>query len=308
MIHTRFKYLRSWYIGLFCSFLFGSNIRSYAQTTYEFELPDIDLVDLQVYSHIQVKGINESSGIIKSRRYSDVFWTHNDSGNTPAIFPINRKGSLAWMKETSSKGIEVLDATNVDWEDMSYWKEYILIADTGNNLNHRKDLTIYIIKEPDLDMHKANLLSAYQIIWPDQKFEKDEANNFDCEAVFSKDSTIYFLSKNRADTRTKLYKLDSLSAGVNVPELISELEINGMVTAADMDPATGRLAVLTYNAIWLFEEYPEADFFEGMVRWLPIAARQCEAITFDDSDHLLITNEQEDIFRVDVNTLHLIKQ
>src|SRR4051812_4643102 len=57
---------------------------------------------------LQNKKVNESSGIVVSRRTPGVFWTHNDSGDGPNLFATDRKGrSLA--------SFTVTGATNVDW-------------------------------------------------------------------------------------------------------------------------------------------------------------------------------------------------
>ena len=39
--------------------------------------------------------IKEASGLVRSRRYPDVFWVHNDSGNPPALFAVRRDGTLS---------------------------------------------------------------------------------------------------------------------------------------------------------------------------------------------------------------------
>src|SRR3954470_10281646 len=35
---------------------------------------------------LEDRAIKESSGIVASRRDPDIFWTHNDSGNSPTIY------------------------------------------------------------------------------------------------------------------------------------------------------------------------------------------------------------------------------
>src|SRR5690554_2695558 len=55
--------------------------------------------------------IRESSGLVASRRQPGVFWTHNDSGNPPAIYAIDRTGKLL--------GEWRIGAINHDWEDIA---------------------------------------------------------------------------------------------------------------------------------------------------------------------------------------------
>ena len=46
------------------------------------------------YALIDFDEIVESSGIIKSKKYPGVFWTHNDSGDSARIFAITEDGKI----------------------------------------------------------------------------------------------------------------------------------------------------------------------------------------------------------------------
>jgi len=83
-------------------------------------LPDKAPVTLTPYGNLSFSPINESSGLVKSRLWSNVFWTHNDSGDEPRIFPVKRDGSILkpeWAEEYA--GIKIKDAVNIDWEDIA---------------------------------------------------------------------------------------------------------------------------------------------------------------------------------------------
>ncbi len=67
-------------------------------------------------------------------------------------------------------------------------------------------------------------------------------------------------------------------------------------------PVEEKLVVLTYNNVWLFEA-ENGDYFNGKISWLPIKAKQCEAICFDDDDTLIITNEQMELFELSISEL-----
>src|SRR5436190_4224224 len=56
--------------------------------------------------------LTESSGLVASRTFPGVFWTHNDHGSIPQLFAISRfGGTLGKFKVTG--------ATISDWEDIS---------------------------------------------------------------------------------------------------------------------------------------------------------------------------------------------
>src|SRR5262245_4079551 len=58
--------------------------------------------------------IEESSGVVASRRYTDVFWTHNDGGGPKkqVLYAIDREGNTRAF-------FSVADVTLHDWEDIA---------------------------------------------------------------------------------------------------------------------------------------------------------------------------------------------
>lgn len=243
------------------------------------------------FSHISNPDVDESSGIIKSSRYPGVFWTHNDSGDKPRIYP------LVW-DETKAKGlrkrIKIKGAEHNDWEEIAaYPGGRLLIGDFGNNANARKDLTIYVIPEPD-PYGKKGSVKVRQTIrfhFEDQVAFPPKKRNFDCEAMFTRGERIYLLTKHRSDTHTKLYKIEGDTA-----RKLATFPISSKVTAADISPDGKQVAVLTYAYLWLFIG-EEENIFQGKAYRLPIALGQCEAVCFD-GDVLIITSEEGDIFRI----------
>ena len=86
---------------------------------------------------LQSDAISESSGLVASRTHDGVFWTHNDSGDAPRIFAIDRSGAL--LAEVVVEG-----ARNRDWEDIAIDDTgHLFLADIGNNGSQRLDLTVY---------------------------------------------------------------------------------------------------------------------------------------------------------------------
>ena len=253
--------------------------------------------------------VSESSGLVASPRITGLFWTLNDSGDGPFIYPINSFGEQ-WPG-SPKRGIEVRGARNVDWEDLTFdGQGRIVVADVGNNANERRDLTLYYLREPDPAETFVEVLRAVRIEWPEQLAFPPAERNFDCEAVFWASGRVHFLMKHRADDQTTLYRLDRERGfpEPSRPVRIGSFPIGGMVTAADASPDGLQLAVLTYGAIWLFERPDtEANFLDHPTRRLSIRAWQCEAIAFDpDGSHLWITNEQRSIYKVALQDLPIL--
>ena len=93
------------------------------------------------------KRIKESSGIAVSRTNPGCFWTHSDEGG-PRLFLIDREGNTRAM-------VRLEDAKLKDWEDIASFtrggKNYLLVADTGDNNLDRDKYRLYLIEEPRID-------------------------------------------------------------------------------------------------------------------------------------------------------------
>jgi hypothetical protein len=229
---------------------------------------------------------------------------HNDSGDLPRLFAVDFSGTL--LREVHIEG-----AQNVDWEDIAADDAgRLYIGDFGNNRNTRKDLVIYVIDEPDprADSTQSALTVPVQrripFHFPEQRaFPDPGERNFDCEALFWDAGSLYLLTKHRSDTQTALYRVslqgDSLRSAVR----LGEYEIGSQVTSADLSNDGRRLAVLSYQYIHVFERPEQGDnFLGGRSQRVLIEGRQCEGICFHD-DTLLLTNEQREVFCIDIDTL-----
>ena len=294
---------------LFTFFLFSL---LFAENVIKVNLPAADTLKLVPYAQFDFDKINESSAIIKSRVWDDVYWTLNDSGNKNRIFPFNRNGQMhraEWYKE-SKGGIYIAGALNIDWEEMAVDNDdNIYICDSGNNGNARKDLCIYQLKDPlPLYTGTVNYFQKYHFYYPEQKEFPAKPNNYDCEAVFWANGKLYLLTKHRADSLTRLYRFDSFDPLKHNPlTYLATFDIQGMVTSADATLDGKKLAILTYNNVWVFQDDEGDDYFNGLVKWLPISAKQCEAICFDDNETLIITNEQMELFELKIEDMIEIK-
>ncbi len=266
--------------------------------------------------------LKEVSGITRSS-YAGVFWVHNDSGDKARIFAITLDGEPVippFLKPRFMDhvwpGLAVLNAWNVDWEDITCANGRIYIAEMGNNGNGRRDLGVYELAEPNpFAVDRTRAVRFLPVRYPDQNAYPGENWHFDCEALFVADGKLHFLTKHRKRGEilgwapgTKLYRLDTESTtDVNVLTLIGRRLDLRMPTAADLSPDGQRLAVLTYMAVWVFER-PEDDdnWLSGKASRLALDRDRMlvnEAIAWQDDDTLVIANEQRKMFRVGVAAL-----
>jgi hypothetical protein len=259
-------------------------------------------MDLEERARIQSPAISESSGLVKSVEWPGVFWTHNDSGDTPRIFAIKGDGNNVRIGPPGDEGILVRGAENVDWEDITRDdRGHLIIGDIGNNLAHRPTVTLYRVKEPDpVRDHETDPAEKTLAYFPDR-----HTRAFNSEALFWARGRIYLLTKTHGGINTGLYRLDTTDDPGNKARLtrVGAFDFGAPVTAADISPDGRWLAVLTYGAIWLFEGPQGTDNYLGGKRSsFHFDIRQCEAICFD-GNKLLISNEDGRLFQLDVESL-----
>jgi endonuclease/exonuclease/phosphatase family metal-dependent hydrolase len=251
----------------------------------------------------------EISGIVRGLREhegSAVFWTQNDSGDEPRIYPVRADGSLIRsVREADVPGTLIAGAINSDWEDIALLRRadgtsQVVVADFGNNSNARADLALYFIEEPEPTESRTSFTSKVMFRYPDQARRPAPRDdfNFDAEALFTVGEEVYILSKNRSDEFTKLYRLDDRTAGVvntatYVDRFDDHLGTMGQVTGADCSADGLTLAVLTYTHVWVFERRSHHEsFFSGRVRRVAYQLEGTKA--GEESDSEAICFEKED--------------
>jgi hypothetical protein len=292
--------------------------------------PEAGALDLLVPRLVARTGnseISEMSGIVRSRRRDNLYWVHNDSGDSPRLFALDGEGRniLPTFSRFTSYGEEpeegkqlwqgfpVMYADAVDWEDIAADGQYLYIADVGNNGNDRRDLAIYAVSEIDPTAStRSAVIQKYPVFYPEQQAFPPQDWYYDSESIFAWNSGVYLITKHRQgrgnawEPGARLYRLDTRYT--DQPNTLYLVDSNPELTAAtgaDVSPDGAMLAVVSYSALWLFDRPDNGD------RWLSAPARhfqfdtdvlkQVEAVTWQDELSLLVTNEQGDIFRILLN-------
>jgi hypothetical protein len=130
----------------------GNGLRSFFART-EGETVDPALVpylavrSVEWLGDIEAKKLDEASGLDVSTRRDDLLWAINDSGNAPRLFALTPRG-----RHLGSWRVDLPELA--DWEALSTFRHrgasYLLIADTGDNFRWRRELNLYVLREPDL--------------------------------------------------------------------------------------------------------------------------------------------------------------
>jgi hypothetical protein len=249
--------------------------------------------------------LNESSGLI----YTDgVLWTHNDSGNQPAIYKINP--STGAILQT----VNVTNATNMDWEDITADAQYIYVGDFGNNGNGiRTDLRVYRISKSDITTATVvNVTAAIiQFSYSDQVIGVSPGSNntqFDCEAFFVKNNVLHLFSKDWVNGHTKHYALSAVPGTYVISPIGTFLDVKGLVTSADISSDNQVVLVGYENGglnvfMYLLYDFTGTDFFSGNKRRLNLGKvvdlvnsannrGQVEAVAFTGNGNGYISSER----------------
>ena len=252
--------------------------------------------------------ITESSGLAASSRSGDYFWTHNDSGGDPQIFAVGKKG------ETLAT-LTVAGAKCRDWEDMALdpsdpANPALVIGDIGDNMAARPHVTVYRIREPEVDASSTGV-----------KGDTDDAAKYDLEyedgphdaetlLVHPGTGRVYIVTKALSGSNVYVAPIPLRAGGVNRLRKIGAIQFAGLpglnggirtglrrllATGGAISPDGSRLVVRTYTDAY---EWPiTAGDVAGALRKKPVRVplpqtKQGEAITYSrDGRSLLTTTE-----------------
>jgi hypothetical protein len=274
------------------------------------ERPDAPVMELKASGKLNRKFVPECSALSASGRHPGVFWTLSDSGNKSEIVPVYADGGLA----NGRGGVALKGVKNVDWEALTCDADgNMVLADVGNNLSTRKQLFLYLFKEPDLAATEVMEMRKLSFAWPDQTSFPDPELAHDCEAVFRRNGKIYLLTKHRRDTFTDLWCIEIPAEGAVVSlQKVARFDAQGMVTDASISPDGKSLAILTYRNVWVFQ-LPQTgeDFFHGPAKFSlinpPMQSWQLEGCAWLNARTLLIGSEQGDLYTVPLARLADVK-
>lgn len=241
------------------------------------------------------KKLKEVSGIVYASP-TNLVWTLEDSGNPNIIYALNSEGRI-------QNSLTIENTENIDWEDIS--KDIhgnLYIGDFGNNDNERKDLCIYKIDKDALNTTNTKPVYKVSFAYPEQKDfpPKKREMFYDVEGFFEFQNNFYLFTKNRSkgfDGRAYLYKIPN-KPGFHNAVLMGEIKTcedynHCAITSATITPNGKKIAVLTHDKLFLFENFKGDNFLNGKKTILELNHfSQKESACFIDEDRLYIADEK----------------
>lgn len=222
--------------------------------------------------------------------HNNVLWSLNDSGNDPVLFGLSESGELLAT-------VTILNGRNTDWESLAQDESYLYVADTGNNFNSRGEFRIYRVPIPALEQDRVNA-DVITLRYADYESGNRGSHNFDSEALAVRGSELWLFTKNRGDGNSNLYRLPKLPGTYRVAKS-QTLPVNSLVTAADINPETGELVLLSYagagfgrgTRLW-WAPTTDAGVDWGNSHSLSIGPdNQWEAVVWRNPHELFLTHE-----------------
>lgn len=265
-------------------------------------------------------GLVEISGVVKSKTYPGVYWVHNDSGDTARTFAVRDDGTVIVPPFDASKwtlgktpgakpffpGVDIRLASNVDWEDIATDGVNLYLADTGNNGNARKDLSVYVVPEPNPEATTlTTALKRIPVHYPEQTKFPPEQWHFDTEAMYWSKGKLYFLTKwrapgkiNQPESGCALYRLNSDRSDRSNPlTFVAEAKnLSGWVTGADVSPDNKKVAVLCGLPKPAVFVYPSDKVLVGTPHRIDLLpdmgiTDRIEAIAWINDENLMLISE-----------------
>ncbi len=187
--------------------------------------------------------IKESSGVVASRRYTNVFWTHNDGGGPKkqVLYAIDREGNTRAF-------FSVIDVTLHDWEDIAIDDAgHLFIGDTGNNDAKRDTLAVYEMDEPNPQAAAGSISPkrAWNLRFPQAPF--------DCESLFVWKDQGYVISKVFDKARAQIFRFPLKETNEPLTlELVATTKIESPVTGADISADGRLLGLVAKNGAYVF--------------------------------------------------------
>lgn len=217
------------------------------------------------------------------------FWSLNDGGNRPFVYAFDTTGRLL-------DSLRVRPGRNTDWESMAMdaGSGRLFVGDTGDNLNQRDSLTIYVVNSNERDSSYFVTPQLIRFVYPNRPAQQPGVRQcaFDCEALVYSGNYLYLFSKSRcAERYTKCYRLPA-QPGLYEAELLDSFLLPHWVTSADISPDGKRLALLCETRLWIFEGFEGDHFFSGQMTELKLGVwTQKEGVAWLNERELYFTDE-----------------
>ncbi len=236
--------------------------------------------------------LNETSGLLI---HQGKLYTNTDSGTPNSFFQIDT------LTGDTLQRIQITNATNYDWEEISEDSNAIYVGDFGNNAGNRTNLKILKIfwSQIGTNIYESDTAQFITYHYPDQSdfTLHTNANSWDCEAMLTAGDSIYLFTKDWVHGFSKLYSLPKIP-GDYAATLLDSFNAGGLITGASFDSSKHKIVLVGYTTsgqsfLWQLTDFTGNQFLKGNKRKIELGyAGQTEGVAILDNNRILLSNEQ----------------
>jgi hypothetical protein len=235
--------------------------------------------------------LRETSGVAVGTRNPSLIWTHNDRGNRPFLYAVDRDGRVRAR-------IALNNSNRDDWEDIArgpceLGATCLYIAGTGDNEERRDVVSFYRLAEPEGEGDRTLEAERYPMALPDGPRDIEAMYVLPGEQIFfvtkgrNHPVTVYrYPSPLRSDSTVTLVEVQSLTAG--------PVSYAGMVTGASATLDGGTVAIRTYTHLEFFDVADGGQLVASSVGPVPLRTlreAQGEGVGFGSNGAIVLSSE-----------------
>lgn len=232
--------------------------------------------------------LDEISGAAVSHNHEGVIWVHNDSGNDPEVFAIDAAG-------TELGRVSLPDLSARDWEDMALGpgpdpaRDYLYLADIGDNRGTRDEVLIHRIPEPDPAAGLVTGGETLHVTYPDGP---TEAETLLVDPV----SGDMLIVGKAISGQTPVHALPG-NADWSLPQVaayVGEIGLGTFAVATGGDAGFDIILIRTYDEVFMWERRPGEDLAAGL------ASPPCRVASVDETqgEAIALASDETSFFTV----------
>jgi len=246
--------------------------------------------EITISGELQNKQMTEISGIAASGIFKNIYYIHNDSGDTSRFFAISPNGELKSTIYFNGDPKEILGVR--DCEDIAVGigpvpgKSYVYMGDIGDNSSDRKYITIYRMEEKP-SWAKDSVITTTAV--PLHLKYPDGPKDAETLMIDPVEKLIYIVSKRRDTVHVYTTPLSYKANDTLVLTKRCKLFFEGVkpfkwITAGDISRDGRQILLKSYEKVYYWRRKPNEHIWQVMQtqpRELPYQVeKQGEAIGF----------------------------
>jgi hypothetical protein len=188
----------------------------------------------------------EASGLVASVANPGFFWTINDSGNPAEVFLIDQHATIRLV-------CTLANIKNRDWEDIAIdlahsGKNYLYVADIGDNSLQYENKIVYRFEEPVLSKGEEIIINNFETFVLNMPDGKRDAETI---LIDPKTHDLFMISKGR-DNSDLYVAPNPLSTGTMTFQKILSMPFRQIV-AGSISSDGQKVLLKNYSSIYLWE-------------------------------------------------------